>query len=255
VEEHAEHRHLVREENIVPTVLITGANRGLGLELARQYAADGWRVIACARRPDQADELQAVAAASGGRVTVHALDVSDHASIDALARELDGTPIDLLLNNAGRMGRESFAARGLEVQRFGESDYDDWLQTLRVNVLGPMKMAEAFADLVAASGQKKLVTLTSMVGSIGQNTFGGLYAYRSSKSAANAVMKCMAIDLRARGIIALPMHPGWVRTEIGGPRGELDTVTSVTGLRKVIAGLTPADAGRFLQWDGRELPW
>jgi NAD(P)-dependent dehydrogenase (short-subunit alcohol dehydrogenase family) len=147
------------------------------------------------------------------------------------------------------------AARGLEVQRFGESDYDDWLQTLRVNVLGPMKMAEAFADLVAASGQKKLVTLTSMVGSIGQNTFGGLYAYRSSKSAANAVMKCMAIDLRARGIIALPMHPGWVRTEIGGPRGELDTVTSVTGLRKVIAGLTPADAGRFLQWDGRELPW
>jgi NAD(P)-dependent dehydrogenase (short-subunit alcohol dehydrogenase family) len=153
------------------------------------------------------------------------------------------------------MGRESFAEKGLATQSFGKSDYEDWANTLRVNVLGPMKMAETFLDNVAASGQKMIVTLTSIVGSIGQSRFGGLYAYRSSKSAANAVMKCMAIDLRARGIIALPMHPGWVRTEIGGPRGELDTVTSVTGLRKVIAGLTPADAGRFLQWDGRELPW
>jgi NAD(P)-dependent dehydrogenase (short-subunit alcohol dehydrogenase family) len=129
------------------------------------------------------------------------------------------------------------------------------MRTLRVNLFGPMKMAEAFVENVAASEQKKLVTLTSIVGSIGQNTFGGLYAYRSSKAAANSIMKSMALDLKRRGIIALPMHPGWVRTDIGGPRAELDAPAAVAGLRKVIGGLMPADAGRFLQWDGRELPW
>jgi NAD(P)-dependent dehydrogenase (short-subunit alcohol dehydrogenase family) len=239
----------------MPTVLITGANRGLGLEFARQYAADGWRVIACARRPAEAAELNELALDSGARVTVHAADVGEHAQLEALAQELHGTPIDVLINNAGVMGRESFAEKGLATQSFGQSDYEDWQRTFRINVLGPMKMAEAFVDNVAASEQKKIVTLTSIVGSIGQSSFGGLYAYRSSKSAANSVMKAMAMDLKRRGIVALPVHPGWVRTDIGGPRGELDVVTSVTGLRKVIAGLTPADAGRFLQWDGRELPW
>jgi NAD(P)-dependent dehydrogenase (short-subunit alcohol dehydrogenase family) len=239
----------------MPTILITGASRGLGLELSRQYAADGWRVIAGARRPAAAGELRALAAASGGRLTVHPLDVTDHGQVDALAGELDGAPLDVLLNCAGVMGRESFAEKGATIQRFGATDYDDWVHTLRVNVLGPMKMAETFVDNVAASEQKKLVTLTSVVGSIGQNTFGGLYAYRSSKAAANCVMKSMALDLRRRGIIALPLHPGWVRTDIGGPRGDLDAVTSVAGMRRVIAGLTEASAGRFLQWDGRELPW
>jgi NAD(P)-dependent dehydrogenase (short-subunit alcohol dehydrogenase family) len=239
----------------MPTVLITGASRGLGLELARQYVEAGWRVIACARSPAKAADLGARAAASNGRMTVHPLDVTDHGQIEALARELDGLPIDVLVNSAGVMGRESFADKGMSIQRFGQTDYDDWMHTLRVNAFGPMKLAEAFVENVAASEQKKLVTLTSMVGSMGQNTFGGLYAYRSSKAAANCIMKSMAIDLQRRGIIALPMHPGWVRTEIGGPRGELDVATSAAGMRKVIEGLTPAQAGRFLQWDGRELPW
>jgi len=239
----------------MPTILITGASRGLGLEMTRQYAAEGCRVYACARTPDQAVELQAVAAASNARVTVHALDVADHGRIDALAAELTGQPIDVLINSAGLMGRESFAEKGMAIQRFGQTDYDDWMRTLRVNLFGPMKMAEAFVENVAASEQKKLVTLTSIVGSIGQNTFGGLYAYRSSKAAANSIMKSMALDLKRRGIIALPMHPGWVRTDIGGPRAELDAPAAVAGLRKVIGGLTPANAGHFLQWDGRELPW
>jgi NAD(P)-dependent dehydrogenase (short-subunit alcohol dehydrogenase family) len=166
----------------MPTVLVTGASRGLGLELARQYAADGWRVFACARAPARAADLEALAATSDGRVTAHRLDV-------------------------------------------------------------------------AASAQRKLVTLTSVMGSVTHNTFGGLYAYRSSKAAANMVMKSLALDLKRRGIIAVPLHPGWVRTEIGGSRAELDVATSVTGLREVIAELAPAQAGHFLQWDGRELPW
>ena len=239
----------------MPTILITGASRGLGFELARQYGADGWRVIACARAPANAAGLQAIAGAAPDRITVHTLDVVDHGQIAALARQLDGLPIDVLLNSAGTMGSESFAEKGMTLQRFGQTDYDDWMRTLRVNVFGPMKMAEAFVEHVAASEQKKIVTLTSIVGSMTQNTFGGLYEYRSSKAAANCIMKCMALDLRRRGIIALPMHPGWVRTEIGGPRGELDAETSVSGLRRVIAGLAIAHAGHFLQWDGRELPW
>jgi len=239
----------------IPTVLITGASRGLGLEFARQYARDGWRVIACARNPAGAPELEGLAADSKGQVTVHALDVEDQSQIDALVRQLDGAPIDVLVNNAGSMGRETFAEKGPATQRFGQTDYEDWLRILRVNLLAPMRLAEAFVDNVAASEQRKIVTLTSIVGSIGQSRFGGLYAYRSSKAAANAVMKALSVDLKGRGIIAVPLHPGWVRTGIGGPRGELDVETSVTGLRKVIAGLTASDSGRFLQWDGRELPW
>jgi NAD(P)-dependent dehydrogenase (short-subunit alcohol dehydrogenase family) len=236
------------------TVLITGANRGLGLELVRQYEADGWRVIACARSPGSA-ALQAVVSKAPTRVQAHGLDVTDHAAIDRLADELAGTPVDVLLNVAGTMGSQSFAEKGLAIQRFGASDYDDWLQILGVNVLAPMKMAEAFVEHVAASEQKKIVTLTSIVGSIGSNARGGLYAYRSSKAAANAVMKSMALDLAPRGIIALPVHPGWVRTEMGGQSAPVEPVDSAAGMRRVIAGLTPDDAGRFLQFDGTELPW
>jgi len=238
----------------MPTVLVTGAARGLGLEFVRQYAADGWRVLACARDPG-AGELAALASGSGGAVTLHALDVTDHEAIEALARDLEGMPIDVLLNVAGTIGADSFAKKGMSIQRFGKSDYGDWMETFRVNVFGPMKMSEAFVQHVAASEQKKIVTLTSMVGSIGGNTVGGLYAYRTSKAAANAMMKSMSIDLKRHGIIALPMHPGWARTEMGGPQAPVEPVDSVSGMRSVIAALTPDDAGRFLQFDGGELAW
>jgi NAD(P)-dependent dehydrogenase (short-subunit alcohol dehydrogenase family) len=238
----------------MPTVLITGANRGLGLELARQYAMDRWRVIACARKPS-AEPLAELARVNPHSVTTHALDVEDHAAIAGLASALSATKIDVLLNVAGTMGSQSFAEKGLAIQRFGASDYDDWSRIFRVNVFGPMRMAEAFVEQVAASGQRKIVTLTSIVGSIGSNTRGGLYGYRSSKAAANAVMKSMAVDLAGRGIIALPLHPGWARTAMGGPLAPVDPADSVSGMRKVIDGLTLADAGRFLQFDGTELPW
>ena len=239
----------------IPSVLVTGASRGLGLEFARQYAADGWRVHAAARRPLEALELQRLAAASGGRLAVHALEVCDHAQVDALARSLAGSPIDVLINCAGIMGRETFATGGMAMQRFGSTDFEEWIDTLRTNLLAPMKIAEAFVEHVAASEQKKIVTLTSILGSMARNQIGGLYAYRSSKAGVNAMMKSMAIDLRRRGIIAVPMHPGWVRTDLGGPRAELDCEASVTGMRRVIAALTPAQSGSFLQWDGGELPW
>jgi len=122
-------------------------------------------------------------------------------------------------------------------------------------VLGQARVAEALVEHVAASDQKKIVTLSSELGSVAANKTGGLYAYRSSKAAVNAVMKSMAVDLAPRGIIAVPMHPGWVRTDMGGPKAPLSAGESASGMRRVIAGLTPADSGRFLQWDGKELPW
>ena len=240
----------------MPTVLVTGASRGLGLEFTRQYAAEGWQVLACAREPARAAALQETAAAASGRVAVHALDVADHASIDRLAGQLGGAAIDVLLNSAGTMGDGNFAAQGLAFGRFGSTDYADWERVLRINVLGPMKMAEAFVGQVARSEQRKIVTLTSILGSMARNTRGSLYGYRSSKAAVNAVMKSMAIDLReAHGIAATAIHPGWVRTDMGGPRADIDAATSVAGMRRVIAALTVETAGRCWMYDGSTLPW
>ena len=234
----------------MPTVLVTGASRGLGLELVRQYAADGWSVIACARNPARVTELGAAG------VTVETLDLDHTDSIAALAARLAGRPIDVLLNAAGTMGRGSFAAEGLAFGHFGTCDPADWLEVYRVNVIAPMQMAEALVDNVARSAQRKIVSLTSVIGSIGGNTVGSLYKYRASKAALNAVMRSMAIDLAAsHGIVAVPLHPGWVRTDMGGPRAPLDAPTSVRGIRAVIAGLTPERAGRNWAYDGSELPW
>lgn len=240
----------------MPTVLVTGASRGLGLELVRQYAADGWEVLACARQPEGATELVALAAQGKGRIERHVLDLDDLATIDALAARLEGRPIDVLLNSAGTMGRGSFATQGIDFGRFGSSDFDDWATVLRVNVMGPMKMAEAFVEHVAASRQKKIVALSSVIGSIASNRIGSLYAYRASKAALNAVMRSLSIDLqKSHGIHVAPIHPGWVRTDMGGPRADIDAPASVAGIRKVIDALDAERAGRFWMYDGTELPW
>ena len=239
----------------MPTVLITGTGRGLGLEFVRQYAADGWTVIATARAPQHQAQLQTLVKAAAGRIRLHALEVTDHAAIDALALQLAGQPIDVLVNNAGTMGAEGYVGRGMHAQRFGQADYEDWMQTFRVNALAPMKMAEAFADNVAASAQKKIVTLSSVLASLGSNNLGGLYAYRSTKAAVNAIMKSMALDLARRGIVTAPLHPGWAATDMGGPTAPVRPQHSVAGLRQVIAGLNLERSGRFWQWDGQELPW
>jgi NAD(P)-dependent dehydrogenase (short-subunit alcohol dehydrogenase family) len=239
----------------MPTVLVTGASRGLGLEFARQYAAAGWSVIATARDPAASAALAGLAQAPGAAVSCHALDVTDHAAIDALAERLAGTKLDLLINNAGGMGAHTPPGQGMLVQRFGRTHYADWRELLELHVLAPMKMAEAFSAALAAGGGGTLVTLSSVLGSMTENTLGGLYAYRSSKAAVNAVMRSLARDLARHGIIAVPLHPGWVATELGGASAPLTPEASVAGLRAVIAGLTPAHSGRFFQYDGKELPW
>jgi NAD(P)-dependent dehydrogenase (short-subunit alcohol dehydrogenase family) len=240
----------------MPTVLVTGAGRGLGLEFVRQYAAEGWQVHACARNPNNSAELAKIVAASAGRVTPHALDVADFAAIDALARQLAGTPIDVLLNCAGTMGKRSFAKEGLNAGKFGESDFADWEQIFRINTFAPMKMAEAFVTQLASSEQKRLVSLTSVLSSMNKNNIGALYSYRASKAGLNAIMRSLGIDLlRKHGICAITLHPGWARTDMGGPRADIDAATSVTGMRRVVAGLTKEKSARFWMYDGSELPW
>jgi NAD(P)-dependent dehydrogenase (short-subunit alcohol dehydrogenase family) len=232
------------------TVLITGANRGLGLGLTKLYAQDGDKVHACCRNPDSASDLKAIE----GNVVIHALDVEDPKSITALKAAIGDEPIDILLNVAGYYGTAIVSAPG-GMQDFGTSNYDDWEKIHRINVIGPMRIAEAFVDNVAASDQKKLITLSSILGSIGGNDVGKMYPYRASKAGVNAIMRSMSFDLKDRGIIAVPLHPGWVRTDMGGPTADIDTETSVSGMKEVIAGLTPDQAGRFLAYDGGELPW
>lgn len=231
----------------MPSILITGANRGLGLAFAKQYAAAGWRIHGCCRDPDTAGALNAVAAAAAADVSVHRLDVTDATGIAALAESLDSESLDVLLNNAGIYGGKN---KGL-----GETDYSAWEETLRVNALGPMRMVEAFAVHVARSERKLVVCISSSMGSMAENTAGGAYAYRSSKGALNAVVRSLAADLAGRGVAVVAFHPGWVSTDMGGPSAPVTPAQSVHGMRAVIDGLNLADSGRFLRYDGAEIPW
>jgi NAD(P)-dependent dehydrogenase (short-subunit alcohol dehydrogenase family) len=231
----------------MPSTLITGANRGLGLEFVRQYAADGWQVYATCRDPSSASELHRLADASDYKMQVLALDVTDMASVKAAAAELEGQAIDLLLNNAGVGG-----PRG---QTIGNIDYDAWAKVLDVNAMGPLRVTEAFVDNVARSERKLIVTLTSGMGSIGDNTSGGAFAYRSSKAAVNMVMRSLAIDLVPRGVTCIVVNPGWVQTDMGGPHAYLTPAESVTRLRRLIEDFGPPHSGKFFNHDGREYAW
>jgi NAD(P)-dependent dehydrogenase (short-subunit alcohol dehydrogenase family) len=231
----------------MPSTLITGANRGLGLEFVRQYLADGWQVYAACRDPNSASQLHRLADANDHGLQILALDVTNLASVKAAATELDGKAIDLLLNNAGVGG-----ARG---QTIGNIDYGAWAKVLDANTLGPVRVAEAFVDHVAQGERKLIVTLTSGMGSIGDNTSGGSIAYRSSKAAVNMVMRSLAIDLAPRGITCVVVNPGWVQTDMGGPHATLTPAESVTRLRRLIDTLGPAQSGRFFNHDGREYAW
>ena len=209
----------------MPTALITGAGRGLGKELARQYEADGWRVIGTTRRD---------------------FDVTQPQEVRTFSEKLKGVPIDLLFCNAGISGK-----RGTSI---GSFDYASWEEVLRVNVLGAAAVAEAFVDNVAASERKVIAFMSSRLGSIA-DTGGQTLPYSSSKAALNMVARAFSILLAPRGIIVLALHPGWVRTDMGGAGAPLEPGESVRGLRKVIAASRKEDSGKFLSHDGAGIPW
>lgn len=232
-----------------PTVLITGASRGIGLELARHYAARGWQVIATAREPAAAAAL-ATLAKQHPSVAIEALDVTDPAGIAALAAKYKGRPIDVLLNNAGISGDG-------EGGDFGQLKFDVYYKVHAVNVIGPLAMAEAFLPNVAASQQKKIISITSTQGSISRSTGGG-YFYRSSKAALNMVMHSLAIDLKPKGIIVGLVSPGFVRTDFTKGIDLPMMITaeqSATAVIKVIDGYDLAMTGKFMRHTGEEAAW
>ena len=233
----------------VPTTLVTGSNRGLGLEFARQYAKAGWRVIATCRKPDTATELEALAELHP-QITIERLDVTDHDRIDALAEQYRDTPIDLLLNNAGIGG-------GAENQLFGKLKYDAYDQVLAVNTYGPIKMAEAFVDQVRASKLKKIISVSSSEGSIQLVRAPRLYWYRSSKSALNMLMKNLSKQLVRQGVTVGLVNPGPTATDFmkGVPMKLRDPVVATADMIRNIENMTIETTGSFIQYDGKPLPW
>jgi NAD(P)-dependent dehydrogenase (short-subunit alcohol dehydrogenase family) len=230
------------------TVLITGTNRGIGLEFVRQYAMDGWRVFACCRNPLTADALNRWAEQYAEQVTVYRLDVADRQQIDQLARTLSDQAIDLLINNAGIYPPQ-------QGDTFGRTDYAAWAYAFEVNTMAPLKMSEAFVRQISRSQLKTIITITSKMGSIEDNRGGGSYIYRASKAAVNIVMKSLSIDLNANRITAVLLHPGWVRTDMGGSNGLISAEQSVTGMRRVIGNLEYEDSGKCYAFDGQIVPW
>lgn len=227
----------------MPTALITGANRGLGLEFTRVLARQGWRIHACCRHPEKASELKEIA----GDVVLRRMDVTDGLTVANLAREMAEEPIDLLLNNAGVYGPRD--------EGFGDTSYKQWPPVFEANAIAPMRLAERFAEHVARSERKLIVNISSRMGSIGENGSASGVIYRSSKAALNMVTKSVANALAERGVTVVSFHPGWVQTDMGGEEASLTPQESVAGMKRVIDRLTPEDSGRFLNYDGEEIPW
>ena len=224
---------------MVNSVVITGASRGIGLEFAAQYAAAGWQVHACCRRPGD------VSFDPG--IDVHALDVTDQGSIDALASSLDGTAIDLLINNAAIFGGPR--------QDVGETRDDDWELVMRTNVIAPFRVTDALRGHLARASRAFVVHISSLAGSIADNHSGGIHLYRTSKTALNMVAANQARDLAGDGITVLALHPGWVRTDMGGDSAPLSAQESVAGMRQVIASASMEMSGGFFDRNGQTLPW
>lgn len=229
------------------TVLITGANRGLGLEFCKQYAKDGWTVIACCRKPEQSTALKNLAQ-QYAVIQIESLDVANFAHIDALSEKLSGTALDVLINNAGVYG-------DTQAKRFGQLDYETWTETLRINTLVPVKMAEAFLNQIRLGEKKLIANISSLMGSMADNTSGGNILYRSSKAGLNAAMKSLSIDLEPEAIGVLILHPGWVKTDMGGANAQIDTNESISGMRTVIANFSLAQSGQFVKYDGSLMQW
>jgi NAD(P)-dependent dehydrogenase (short-subunit alcohol dehydrogenase family) len=228
------------------TILITGANRGIGLECVKQYAEQGWQVLACCRKPECAAVLSEFAK-THDNVAIFPLDVTDEAAIKRLAAQFVNQPIDILLNNAGVSLDDE--------EPFSSTELKNWLHVLTVNALAPVLVSQAFVENVANSDKKIMAFMSSKMGSISDNQYGMYYSYRASKAALNAQVMSMAIDLKSRGITSIALHPGWVQTDMGGPDATINTKTSVQGLSKLLSEITLKDSGTFRGYNGEHIPW
>lgn len=223
-----------------PTVLITGANRGLGLEFARQYAAAGWQVIGTARKPEEANELKAL------EVRIVQLDVADPGSVDRFAASLDKQSIDMLINNAGIFPR---------VSSIEEVDFDDYSRTLAINTIGPVRVTRALLPNLRLGKKKTIINITSRLGSIELTDSGVFYGYRESKAALNMFTRTLANELQSEGFICAAVHPGWVQTDMGGQNANLTPETSINGMRAVIDKLSIDESGTYWAYSGEQVPW
>lgn len=228
------------------TILISGTNRGIGLEFTRQCLLRGDRVIATCRTMETADDLMQLSRSHEG-LDIRQLDVSSSESMQDFVQQLAGIPIDIFINNAGVYGPSNAS--------FGTVDAQVWASVLQVNSIAPLLLTQLLMPNLRQGKDKKLLYLTSKMGSIDDNSGGGCYIYRSSKTALNSVVKSLAIDLAAEGFSAALLHPGWVQTDMGGPNALINTETSVTGMLKIVDELGPQSAGKFFNYDGSIIPW
>ncbi|MDD9960670.1 MAG: SDR family oxidoreductase [Gammaproteobacteria bacterium] len=224
------------------TVLVTGASRGIGSELVKQYSADGAEVIACVRDTAAAPGLDGV----NGNVRVVQMDTGSPESIAAAAAQVGDQVLDVVINNAGYVGG---AKQGID-----DVDLDEWHRTLDINTIGPLLIARAFKANLAASGDGKLMNVTSQLAA-STWPFGGMLVYSSTKAALSKVAQILALDWKEDPITVALVHPGWVRTDMGGPNAEISAEESASGIRALIAGMTKADSGKFYKWNGDIHPW
>ncbi|MFT5520658.1 MAG: NAD(P)-dependent dehydrogenase (short-subunit alcohol dehydrogenase family) [Enterobacterales bacterium] len=228
-------------------ILITGANRGLGLEMVKSYLNDNHQVIAACREPENATELSDLQSDHKQQLDIIALDVGSARQRQALSEKLAETPLDMLISNAGVYGSRN--------QIFGKIDEDAWLETFKINTVAPLILSQLLLPNLLKGNHKTIAMLSSKMGSIDDNTYGRAYIYRSSKSALNSVVKSMSIDLKDDGVRVLALHPGWVRTDMGGADALIDAEESIAGLRQTMDRKDLSDSGRFFAYDGVELPW
>ena len=236
----------------MPTVMVTGANRGIGYEHVAQYAQKKWNVIACARQPEKAIELLQLQDKYGANFIIEELEVTNHKQVDDLSQKHSNTTIDILINNAGTGGPEGMPG-AMDYQKIDNMDYQIWRDILEVNLLAPFKVAASFHQQISISDKKTLIMMSSDLGSVSQNTFGSLYSYRTSKSGLNIVAKGMSNEWK--DIIVVALAPGWCRTYLGGAEAEIDPMDSVEDQQKMFESLTESDSGKFLDRFGNEVPW
>ena len=240
----------------MPSTLITGANRGIGLELARQYLSAGWRVHGCCREPEQADLLKSLGDEFGELLSVHRMDIRNGDEVSAVAKDLNGAPVDMLFNNAGIVDSYGTGVfEGKDDPDLKNYDLELWMEILDTNVVSQGRVTGEFADNVAASDIKMVVMMTSGLASIANTWQAGRYGYRTSKAALNMLTRGIGAWLEPRGVAVITIAPGWTRTELGGPNAHNSVEDAVAGMREVLSGLTLRDTGTYWNFDGEQLPW